>query len=699
MSKTCEIPSERVSKSCSIRTLKGIRLAQPTSTLSLGETELEGWRALKSLVGHAESEWVVIFEEDWWPCAEAGRALAHKIAEGTAGVIHFNRKDVTQEAGIDARPARWGGASHPRSPQQPGFAFAIKRQHFLELRGYDERAEYERSAGIDFQTRAEWLGLKVHQLDGSSGTVFHSATRCEGTAHKTVVTGAELTAMRTQVFGDRSIYRNLVHWSVARENRVPLITVAVATKDRGSMIEDSIYSVLYQTFQDVEIVIVDDGSETTYARDFVERLGDDRVTYVYQESLGISAARNRAADLSTCRLTAVHDDDDIMLPRRLEQGIGALTADHDASYGSWINFSDTTGEMRGFFGRLEFNSDVNAFNGQGPGHATWTLPTKLIQMVRYDEHLSASVDHNLASRLEWIGVKWKHVEQYMYMRRVHANQVTATDSHGQKIGHRLTRYANLFTASRLGKQEMETRGKATLFPKIRESTDLSGHFAGYLPDKLVNRTATFSRNASSMNFVADVPDRMRYILEDRNLLTGTLRHEASFMSPITMRDLVNWRQAGILGVDVRGEVRAAGASSDEEAIPDSFGPSSQLVQDEDSALDEVDVLTTNAAKSRMLEVVDEHLRQYPNGSAVIVSDAESYVDYVNHAQLETAVLARRIMAAGEFGVKSTYHVYGYGHMLTGLRKAAVLNSESGNNITVATNVMPADGLLSGIQES
>ena len=61
--------------------------------------------------------------------------------------------------------------------------------------------------------------------------------------------------------------------------------------------------------------------------------------------------------MTSCPLTAVHDDvDDFMLPNRLESGIAALTSSNDASYGFWINFSDSSGEMRGFLGKIGFGA-------------------------------------------------------------------------------------------------------------------------------------------------------------------------------------------------------------------------------------------------------------------------------------------------------------------------------------------------------
>lgn len=666
--------------------------------ITLIETVAKDWHALNTLVGWSKSEWVVVLEEDWWPVGDLESFLAGGVDGSDSDLVYFHRNDAAALGDLESPNFGWTKVSHPRAVGHLGYAYAIRRQLFLELRGYDERPGYVELAGLDFHTRVRWAGVIATWCHIDEGLVFHDASVCPDENSHRPASGSHLESMQARVNQDKSLYRNLVYWSVAPEHRVPLVTVAIATHNRGEMISDSIYSVLMQTFQEFEIIVVDDGSESDEAKRFVESLHDERIRYVYQENSGISAARNLAADLSKCRLTAVHDDDDIMLPNRLEIGIRAITAEYDASYGSWINFSDTTGELRGFFGRLEFSSDVNAFNGQGPGHATWTLPTRLIQLVRYDEHLTASVDHNLASRLEWIGVKWRHVEKYMYLRRVHDNQVTAQDSHGQKVGHRLTRYANTLLSSRGQKHDMELRGKAVKYPKIAESSALSENFAGFLPDHLVDRTATFSKNTSSAQNLADVPDRMRYLLEDRNMLTGTLQYEASMMSPVALADLARWRLNGLIGIVVNGEPKQSIAPEALNVSPDRDVDAVAPI-DEGLAVEDIKTLTYGAAQSRLSEIIENHTRAHPDGSALVVSDAEPYIEFVDHELLKGAVLARRVVAAGEFGVSYAYQIFGYAHRLTGLRLAAVYGRQNANmTLAVYTSDTPASVMISNLNK-
>lgn len=99
---------------------------------------------------------------------------------------------------------------------------------------------------------------------------------------------------------------------------MPLISVIIPTFNRVDVLYRAIHSVLHQTFRDIEIIVVDDGS-TDATRDLVLSIEDDRTMYVQQEHLGVSAARNRGISDSCGKLIAFLDSDDEWLPYKLEK--------------------------------------------------------------------------------------------------------------------------------------------------------------------------------------------------------------------------------------------------------------------------------------------------------------------------------------------------------------------------------------------
>ena len=98
-----------------------------------------------------------------------------------------------------------------------------------------------------------------------------------------------------------------------------MLTVVVPTYNRARMLGRALRSVLSQTYESFEVIVVDDGSidETeSVVRDFQ----DPRVRYVRHETnAGVSVARNTGVRMAKARWVVFLDSDDEMLPTLLEQ--------------------------------------------------------------------------------------------------------------------------------------------------------------------------------------------------------------------------------------------------------------------------------------------------------------------------------------------------------------------------------------------
>src|ERR1700733_15378431 len=105
----------------------------------------------------------------------------------------------------------------------------------------------------------------------------------------------------------------------------PKVSVIVPTWNRVSLLGTAIESVLAQTFRDLEVVIVDDGSvDATESLVRRHQQTDERIRYVRQEHRGISAAMNAGIRESRGRYIARLDSDDQWLPDLLETEVAIL---------------------------------------------------------------------------------------------------------------------------------------------------------------------------------------------------------------------------------------------------------------------------------------------------------------------------------------------------------------------------------------
>jgi hypothetical protein len=107
---------------------------------------------------------------------------------------------------------------------------------------------------------------------------------------------------------------------------MPTFSVVICTYNRADRVGRAITSVLRQTHEDFELIVVDDGS-VDGASDVVAAIGDPRLHYVYRDNGGLSAARNTGVASSSGQYVTFLDDDDEALPRWLEMMESALAGD------------------------------------------------------------------------------------------------------------------------------------------------------------------------------------------------------------------------------------------------------------------------------------------------------------------------------------------------------------------------------------
>lgn len=104
------------------------------------------------------------------------------------------------------------------------------------------------------------------------------------------------------------------------QTSTPFYSVIIPTYNRAKSIMDAVKSVQSQSFEDFELLVIDDGS-TDNTGELVKAVtaADPRVKYIYQENAERSAARNHGIELALGRYICFLDSDDIYLEDHLEQ--------------------------------------------------------------------------------------------------------------------------------------------------------------------------------------------------------------------------------------------------------------------------------------------------------------------------------------------------------------------------------------------
>src|SRR3954468_22992204 len=108
---------------------------------------------------------------------------------------------------------------------------------------------------------------------------------------------------------------------------MPQVSVIIPVFNAAATVAETIESVLRQTFDDYEIIVVDDGSTDRTAH--VLGRYQDRIQMIRRPNGGISAARNSGVAVSRGEYLAFLDGDDLWVPDFLARTVAALEDDPD----------------------------------------------------------------------------------------------------------------------------------------------------------------------------------------------------------------------------------------------------------------------------------------------------------------------------------------------------------------------------------
>jgi glycosyltransferase involved in cell wall biosynthesis len=103
---------------------------------------------------------------------------------------------------------------------------------------------------------------------------------------------------------------------------VPKVSIVIPTYNRARCVGNAVESVLSQTFEDFEILVVDDGS-TDNTKDVLKKYAGN-IRYIYQENQERCIARNNGIKHSKGEYIAFLDSDDIWLPHKLQAQVSIL---------------------------------------------------------------------------------------------------------------------------------------------------------------------------------------------------------------------------------------------------------------------------------------------------------------------------------------------------------------------------------------
>ena len=186
----------------------------------------------------------------------------------------------------------------------------------------------------------------------------------------------------------------------------PLVSVIVPTFNRHEFLERTLISIDNQTYKNIEIIVVDDGSKINYAEKICKQFSNCK--YYYKNNGGVSSARNYGIQKAKGAYIAFLDDDDLFLPHKIEVQVAILLQKKDIycvhSSASVIDGDDNlTGETIGSCKEKANKRSGNVFwNALG----VWVVksPTPLFRRevfdkILFDENIMVGEDVDFYQRM------------------------------------------------------------------------------------------------------------------------------------------------------------------------------------------------------------------------------------------------------------------------------------------------------------
>ena len=137
------------------------------------------------------------------------------------------------------------------------------------------------------------------------------------------------------------------------KRKTPRVSILIPCRDAQAYLPDTIASVEAQTYQDAEIIAVDDGSsDSTRALLHAWALRDARVKVLTQEPLGIVAALQRAVEAASGEILVRMDADDVAYSSRIQKQVELLDANPDI---------DVCGTLIRYFPRQEVQGGAQRY--------------------------------------------------------------------------------------------------------------------------------------------------------------------------------------------------------------------------------------------------------------------------------------------------------------------------------------------------
>lgn len=211
-----------------------------------------------------------------------------------------------------------------------------------------------------------------------------------------------------------------------------LVSVVIPVYNSEKYLEECLNSVLDQTYENIEIIVVDDGS-TDSSPDILKKYSDS-VIVLSQKNGGLASALNLGISKMNGNWLKWFSPDDIMFPNTLEQLVDAAKyfSDNVIVYSNWQIINENGNILRDFFESNynelpKFDFNVRLLSGQQINVNTSLIPFSLMKKGCDFRDLKepVAIDYDFFLRAALLfDIKFYFIEKPLIGYRIHSNQLS-----------------------------------------------------------------------------------------------------------------------------------------------------------------------------------------------------------------------------------------------------------------------------------
>lgn len=289
--------------------------------------------------------------------------------------------------------------------------------------------------------------------------------------------------------------------------------------------EEALDSILEQTYQNIEVIVVD-GSDDDSVKELLRRRGhDDRIKYFYREKNGIADALNYGLEQAMGDYVARMDADDISLPNRIEEQIAYLRVNEDVDVvGADYRVIDKNGKQLDERRLVENNEEIQVkLIFENPICHPTVMFRKNVLNAGWRYSKAFTEDYELWTRMI-IEHKFANVPKVLLEYRVHGENLSKTAI--EKVRQSSAKCAKEYLENllQMDTSHYEEYDFTKNYYLLHMSKDEIGSYDNFLKKQLqllfdiYGSSELFGDNAQKL-LLSEIQKRWKLLIEASNLLS------------------------------------------------------------------------------------------------------------------------------------------------------------------------------------